>query len=70
MKVLAQGELVDRPSRHQCGFEFPYAHAATIGFRDIHQVRFALRVARGEPVGDELAALWRAEVARTRRGSE
>jgi len=58
MKVLAQGELVDQPeSAISAAFKFLYAHAATIGFRDIHQVQFALRIARGEPVGDELAAL-------------
>lgn len=58
MKVLAQGELVNvAESAIRAALAFPYAHAATIGFRDLHQVEFALRVARGEPVGDELAAL-------------
>ena len=58
MKVLAQGGLVsDAESAIRAAFEFPYAHAATIGFRDIHQVEYAIRIASGEPVSSELAAL-------------
>ena len=58
MKVLAQGGLVSvADSAIRAAFDFPYAHAATIGFRDLHQVEFALRAVRGEPVGEELTAL-------------
>jgi aryl-alcohol dehydrogenase-like predicted oxidoreductase len=58
MKVLAQGELVNvAESAIRAALEFPYAHAATLGFRDLHQVEFALRVLRGEPIGEELVAL-------------
>jgi aryl-alcohol dehydrogenase-like predicted oxidoreductase len=58
MKVLAQGGLVSTPEPAlRAAFEFPYAHSATIGFRDIHQVEFALRVAAGQAVEPDLAVL-------------
>lgn len=58
MKLLAQGGLVgEAESALRSAFEFPYAHAATIGFRDIHQVEYALRVASGRSVDTALAAL-------------
>ena len=58
MKILAQGALVSQAEAAiRAAVEFPFAHAFTIGFRDAHQVEFAVRLAEGRPVSAELAAL-------------
>lgn len=58
MKVLGQDKLADRAEDAiQYAADFPHAHAATIGFRDIHQVKFAVDVYEGRSVTPELSAL-------------
>ncbi|HUE76029.1 MAG TPA: aldo/keto reductase, partial [Chloroflexota bacterium] len=45
MKVLGQDMLADRAEEAiSYAVQFPYAHSATIGFRDMHQVKFAASV--------------------------
>lgn len=60
MKLLAQGALAGSAEEAlRSGLQFPYAHSATIGFRDVHQVELAVRVAEGREIGPDLAALAR-----------
>jgi aryl-alcohol dehydrogenase-like predicted oxidoreductase len=57
MKVLAQGDLVpQREDAIKAAVAFPHAHAFTLGFRDAHQVEYAVRLAEGKSVSEELAA--------------
>mgnify|MGYP000170981550 CR=1 FL=1 len=56
MKVLAQGDLVgQREEAIRAAVAFPHAHAFTIGFRDVAQVEYAVRLAEGKAVDVHLA---------------
>jgi 1-deoxyxylulose-5-phosphate synthase len=58
MKVLGQDMLANRAEEAIAyAAQFPHAHSATIGFRDMHQVRFAANVYENRPVSRELATL-------------
>ena len=51
MKVLADGALAGSAEEAiRQAVTYPYAHSATIGFRDEHQIDMAVRIAEGKSV--------------------
>ena len=57
MKVLADGALAGSAEEAiRQAVTYPYAHSATIGFRDEHQIDMAVRIAEGKSLAPDLVA--------------